>query len=305
MTWRVLTAVLLLWLVAGLYGLNSYAHDYAVYRGFEPPKDPVGVTVGRRMVVHFYSPALKRASRYLIYLPPRYSALAAHGRRFPVLYMLHGAPGKPELFFNAGHLGVDLDVLLDRHRIAPMLIVAPYGQTSFHEDNEWANTPLHGPYESYVLDTVRAVDAHWPTIRDRGHRVLAGNSEGGYAAGNITLRHLHLFENFESWSGYFEQTGHGAFRKASPARVAANSPVGYVTAMRGPLRRHPVHAFIYTGRKDKSRKQVAQFAGRLRAAGGHVIYAKYRGRHEWRLWREQTPRSLMWASARFKAAGVR
>jgi enterochelin esterase-like enzyme len=305
MTRRLLTAVLVPWLVAGLYGLNSYAHDYATYRGFEPPKDPAGVLVGRRMVVQFYSPALKRTSRYLIYLPPGYSALAAAGRRFPVLYMLHGAPGKPELFFNAGHLGVDLDVLLDKHLIVPMLVVAPYGQTGFHDDNEWANTPLRGPYESYVLDAVRAVDASWPTIRNRGHRVLAGNSEGAYAAGNLTLRHLGLFENFESWSGYFEQTGHGAFRKASAARVAANSPIGYVTAMRDALRRHPVHAFIYTGRKDKSAAQVELFAARLRAVGGHVIYAKYRGRHEWRLWREQSPRSLLWASARFKAAGVR
>ena len=51
---------------------------------------------------------------------------------------------------------------------------------------EWADTP-HGRYESFVLDVVRAVDARWPTLADRRHRVLAGNSEGAYAAANAYM----------------------------------------------------------------------------------------------------------------------
>ena len=91
-------------------------------------------------------------------------------------------------------------------------------------------TYTHGRYESFVLDVVRAVDARWRTVPDRAHRVLAGNSEGAYAAANLALRHPATFGAFEGWSGYYRQTRTGVFKHASAARLRANSPIDLARA---------------------------------------------------------------------------
>jgi enterochelin esterase-like enzyme len=301
---RLIAAVLVAWLGAGLYGVESYASHYYTYRGFDPPKDPVGIARGRLEKASFFSAALGQERRYLIYLPPGYDRASAAGKRFPVLYLLHGAPGFPVLFVNAGALGVAMDKLVAERQIRPMLVVMPSGRDgSFRSDTEWANTP-HGHWEDFVLDVVRDVDARFPTIPDRAHRAIAGNSEGGFASVNIALHHLQVFGVAESWSGYFTQKAEGPFKRASAAAIYRNSPALYVPSMSSKLRRWPLHVFIYTGKRDHDRHRVAAFAQQLGAAGAQVHFALYPGRHEWRLWRSQTPHMLRWANLWFDRRAV-
>lgn len=290
------------WLLAGLLGAWTYVDHYYVYRGFPPPGDPPGVPRGRLESVRFFSPALGQERQYDIYLPAGYAAAAARGIRFPVLYLLHGSPGNTALFVNAGRVGVDLDTLLARHRIQPFLIAMPKGgDGSFRSDTEWANTS-HGRYESLVSDVVRNVDRTFSTIRDRRDRVLAGDSEGAFAAMNIALHRLPMFGAAEVWSGYFTQGPHGPFKHASARERWANSPAAYVSGMRARLHRFPLHAFLYTGARDHDRGALAPFVGELRAAGGHARYAIYPGRHEWRLWRAQMPHMMLYASGQMSRA---
>jgi enterochelin esterase-like enzyme len=288
----------LAWLALGLWGVESYGSHYYTYRGFDPPHDPPGVAHGRVVKAWTYSRALGQRRSYLIYLPPGYDRLSKIGkRRFPVLYLLHGSPGFPALFLNAGDLGVALDKLVAAHRIAPMLVAMPNGRNgSFRSDTEWANR-----WENFVLEVVHSVDARWSTIPDRRHRALAGDSEGGYAAVNIALHHLRTFATVESWSGYFRQRRAGAFKHATASQLARNSPVDYVWQVAPLLHRERLHAFLYTGRRDTGRAQVAAFARELSAAGAKVRFALYPGRHEWRLWRREIPHMLRYADGRFRA----
>jgi enterochelin esterase-like enzyme len=293
---RLVAVLVMAWLIVGGYGVWSYAHDYYVYRGFGPPKNPPGVPAGRLLGVRFTSLALGGQRSYDIYLPPGYAAAAAHGRRFGVLYLLHGSPGWPRLFVNAGATGVALDTLVARRAVAPLLIVMPDGRDgSFTSDTEWANT-AHGRYESFLLDVVRAVDRRWPTIADRAHRVLAGNSEGAYAAANLTLRHLSTFGAFEAWSGYFRQSAVGVFGHASAAQLRANSPLDYAAGLRAAIARHPLKAYLYGGADDPATRELRPFAAALRSAGAKVTTDVRAGRHDWQLWRAQTPAMLRWAA---------
>ena len=300
-----LAALALAWLALGGWGVESYASHYYTYRGFAPPRDPQGVVGGRAVTEWAYSPALRKRQEYIIYLPPGYDRLSAAGKRFPVLYLLHGSPGFPALFLNAGDLGVALDRLIGAHAIAPMLVVMPSGRhgDTFRDDTEWANTP-RGRFEDYVLDVVHTVDATWPTIPDRAHRAIAGNSEGGYAAMNVALHHLRTFGTVESWSGYFRQRATGPFKHATVAQLAGNSPAFYAWGMARALRRQPLQAFLYTGTSDPGRFRVAEFGQELQAVGGHVRFALYPGHHAWRLWRDQIPHMLRYADLRFRAASV-
>jgi enterochelin esterase-like enzyme len=289
---------------SGVFGAWAYAHNYYLYRGFNPPHDPSGVKAGTLRTVRFFSPALGRQRSYQIYLPAGYSAAAAHGARFPVLYMLHGSPGAPDLLTTVGAAGVSLDTLIARHAVKPFIVVMPDGRDgSFRSATEWANTP-HGRYESLVLDTVRAVDKRWATKPDRAHRGIAGLSSGGFAAVNIALHNLGTFSLAESWSGYFQQSAQGPFRHASAQTIQANSPARYVSSMRLQLQRQPLSAFLYGGSHDRGSRAIAPFAAQLRAAGGHVATATYPGGHDWALWRTSMPISLRYAAGHIGAGQV-
>lgn len=302
---RAAAALGAVWLLCGLVGVGTYISRYYDYRGFPPPKDPVGIAPGRLQTMHFYSTALHQRRAYLAYLPPGYDAAAATGRRFPVIYLLHAPPGRPDGYVTAGAMAVRADELIDSGRTGPFIVVLPYGKSRiWHNDTEWANAGA-GRYEDFVIDTVRDVDARLATRRSRGARAIGGLSEGGYGAVNIALHHLRTFSVIESWSGYFRQTPTASFTGASPAQLYANSPTEYVGTLRRELRRFPVHAFLYQGSQDDlfGAASMRRFATRLRAAGGHVQTAVYPGRHSWKLWRSQMGHMLSFADGWFRQAG--
>jgi len=288
------------WLALGLAGLGVYLNHYWLYRGFPPPHTPSGVARGTVHDMHLWSPALDEERAAMVYLPPGYDAAAARGVRFPVLYLLHGHPGRPVDIFRAGSLAPFANVLIAEHRIRPMIIVAPWGRAHQRsESDEWANG-RYGDYEGFLLDVVRATDRRYATVASRAGRVIGGLSEGAYGAANIALRHLGLFKGFQSWSGYFRETPTGAFAGASPAKVEANSPAAYLPAMAPRIRRSGIDAYIYVGSADHHGLPLArQFEGELAAAGAHVRSGVFPGGHDWGLWRAQLPHMLEVASGWF------
>jgi enterochelin esterase-like enzyme len=296
------------WLLAGAAGLTVYLRDYSLYRGFPRPVAPAGVATGRLRVLHFYSPALRQRRRYYVYLPAGYARAAARGRRYGVLYLLHAPPTHTTAYLTVGAMGVDDDLLARSGRLPPLLLVMPDGHVrTFRGDTEWANT-RSGRFEDFVLDVVHSVDRHFATVRDRRHRVIAGLSEGGYGAVNITLHHLHTFGGMQSWSGYYRDSL--AFSPVlegySRRRLDDASPAWRVPRIASRIRRLGLNAFLYTGTRDHEipRRQLRTFAAELRAAGAHVTARIYPGGHDWALWRHQAGHMLRLAS-RWTVNGAR
>jgi enterochelin esterase-like enzyme len=299
-----LAAVALAWVGLGVYGTFSYGEAYNTYRGFPPPVDPVGVAPGRLYREKFYSTALRAQRTFLVYTPPGYAAEAARGARFPVLYLLHGSPGTPKQFIDVAAAGVALDTAIDRHTVRPFLLVMPNGSDgTFRKETEWANTP-HGNYESLVLETVHTVDQRFATVRNRGGRAIGGNSEGAFGAVNISLRHLRVFSIAESWSGYGFETRARAFLHATDAQIYANSPNLYAPRLAPQLRRYPLYVYVYSGRNDKGLPRRQFMAGVLAGAGAHVTFRAFAGRHDWGVWRRETPRMVRYAGHLFGRAAL-
>lgn len=296
-----LALVLACWALGGVAGAGAYVHDYSSYRGYPPPKHPRGIAAGRLQTVRFRSAALGRERSYLVALPPGYARAAAHGHRFGVLYLLHGTSGSPRLLSQVGGVQVALDTQAAQQPGRRFLVAIVDGRDgTLRSDTEWANTP-HGRYEDLVLDTVRAVDGRFATVKAPTARAIGGLSEGGYGALNIALHHRDTFSTVESWSGYFTQTATGPFRGASAAQLRANSPASHTGAL-GATSRHPrLRAFLYGGSRDRDTRPLPGFAAGLGAAGADATYRIYPGAHDWRLWRARVPQMLRYAGAQIGA----
>jgi enterochelin esterase-like enzyme len=147
---------------------------------------------------------------------------------------------------------------------------------------------------------VRDVDHRFPTIPDRPHRGIAGDTLGGYGAMNVGLHDLRSFSVIESWGGYFTQTPTGVFAGASQADLADASPAAYVDTLAPDIRRLGLRSWIFQGRTDSADPRVMlRFASALHAAGADVRVGFFPGGHDWGLFRAQAPRMLIAASRWF------
>src|SRR6478672_1863621 len=213
-------------LVIGLIGAYRYVDNYWVYRGFAPPRDAAFVHEhGSAKQITVTSAALGgRRQPVDVYLPPGYNAHPF--RRYPVLYLLHGFPGRPAAFLATVRMGVVQDELVALHRARPMILVMPFGSTSSFTDKEWANgVGKDEGWETFVArDVVHAVDARYRTIRAGRGRAVAGLSEGGYGAINIAIHHPGEFRVVESWSGYQHADDIGSVFGHRQQLLQSNSP---------------------------------------------------------------------------------
>jgi enterochelin esterase-like enzyme/drug/metabolite transporter (DMT)-like permease len=281
-------------LVTGLDGAYGYWESYFQHRGFTPVRLIAGAHPGHRIWVHFYSEALHRNYDYLVYLPPGYDPIH---HRYPVYYLLHGSPGRPQVYTGIASMGTRMDNLIHRGRMQPMILVFPDGRIggSTYSDSEWANTHA-GRYESYVIDVVNDVDQRFATVAQRSARVIAGFSAGAYGAINIAVHNPTVFGNIQSWSGYYRQTRTGVFAHATPAQLAFNSPNEYVPRMSRRLRLTPLRAFLFIGRDDNSSPTEQPMAAALARAGARASYALYKGGHDWQLWHAHINQLLILAA---------
>ena len=283
----VVIAALAAFLAIGFVGLYRYVDNYWLYRGFAPPHDPSYVHVfGRAIRIEVRSAALGgRVQPVDVYLPPGY---ASHPhRRYPVLYLLHGEPGRSGAFLATVRMGVVEDELIALHRARPMILAMPFGSTGTFTDKEWANgVRPHEGWATYLArDVVHAIDARFRTIRARWARGIGGLSEGGYGAINIALHHPREFGLVESWSGYMAADDLGSIFGHRKALLRANTPLKTIAAAAPALRAAHTYFWIYTGEDDRFLVQNQQFAAEL---ARHRIPHRFRivhGGHNWALWR--------------------
>ena len=282
----------------GALGLYRYIWNFWLYRGYAPPADPAFVAqAGTSTTFDVASAALGgRHQQVVVYLPPGY--VTHPRRRYPVLYLLHGFPGRPSAFLRTIRVGVVEDVLTAQHRAQPMILAMPFGSTGTFTDKEWANGyRTNESWETFVArDVVRAVDARFRTVRSGAGRALAGLSEGGYAALNIGLHHPGEFRVLESWSGYERADNLKSIFGGDRARLAWNSPSMQLPRVAPALRRAKTYVWVYSGTTDRLHKQNVRFARELQRLGIHYRFFSIRGGHDWALWRGNAARAYLAAS---------
>ena len=288
----------------GSLGAYRYVDAYWLYRGFPKPSDPTYVVAqGAEQTIQVASPALGgRRQQVDVYLPPGYATEPA--RHYPVLYLLHGEPGRPGAFLETVRLGVVEDELVALRRAEPVILVMPYGSTGTFTDKEWANGV--GPHEAWATflarDVVRAIDRRYRTIRATWARGIGGLSEGGYGAINIAIQHPGEFGLVESWSGYERADDLGSIFGHEPALLRENTPLESLPAAVWALRRAHTFFWLYTGMDDHFRPQNVAFARLLvRERLPHRFFLVHGG-HNWALWRGNAAGAYLAASNHLRHA---
>ena len=127
-----------------------------------------------------------------VYLPPSYAGDQA--RRFPTVYMLHGAGGSETTFTEVlARLPQSADRLAGAQGFSEFIVVTP---NATQKGSMYSNSPATGDWERFVAeDLVGYVDGHYRTLAHRMSRGLAGHDAGGYAAIRIGMKRPDVFAN--------------------------------------------------------------------------------------------------------------
>lgn len=157
-----------------------------------------GIPHGKLEMVEYDSKTVGAKRKMQVYTPPGYTT----GRKYPVLYLLHGIGGDETEWERFAKPDVLLDNLIADGKAVPMIIVMPNGRAQV---NDRANAgmgaaPAFAKFERDLLDDViPAIQARYSTLTNQENRALAGLSMGGGQSLNFGLAHLDTF----AWIGGF------------------------------------------------------------------------------------------------------
>lgn len=230
-----------------------------------------------------------------VYLPPGFRP----GRRYPVVYLLHGLRGGPSEYWDALDIADVADEVISSGASPPFIAVMPVAGRLVHPSHdEWA-----GIWERYVVgNVVPWVDAHLPAIPSRRDRALEGLSAGGFGAVDIGLRHPAMFGTLGSWAGYFAPVFRdGPFARASRSYLAAHTPALLVRKEAPALRRAGMRFYVSVGGNHGGilARWSTDFASEVRRLGLPVELWRLPAADRGRFWSSTFPSALAYAGAGF------
>jgi putative tributyrin esterase len=143
------------------------------------------------------SKSLKRKVEVGVYLPAGYADAANAGRRYPVIYFLHGMFGTARKWEDRGTAEI-IDALIADAKIPPTIVISPDGaRSSFWM--KWADGSQD--WEAFVVgELVAAIDDRYRTLADRATRGITGDSMGGLGALNLAFRNPDVFSSVSAHS---------------------------------------------------------------------------------------------------------
>jgi len=209
----------------------------------------------------------------LVYTPPGYDKQPA--KRYPVLYLQHGA-GESELGWTMqGKANFILDNLIAAGKSAEMIIVMDNGYAARPgaanpsrprgRDNRFA--------ELVVNELVPMIDRDYRTVANRQNRAIAGLSMGAGQAMRIGLGNLGMF----AWIGSFS----GGGRNFDP-----NSSYGGVFRDPADANKKIKLLWIGCGDIDFLYKGAKKLHDSLTEHGVRHVWFECHGSHEWQVWRK-------------------
>lgn len=120
-------------------------------------------------------------------LPPSYDAMP--GKRFPVLYFLHGLGADQSFLASSGASSVIEDAWAQK-RLGEFVIITPQGENSFYINSRDG----HILYEDFFIrEFVPQMERRFRLAGGRAGRAIGGISMGGYGALRFAFKYPQMF----------------------------------------------------------------------------------------------------------------
>jgi enterochelin esterase-like enzyme len=155
---------------------------------------------------HFYESKVAGDHRsFFIYTPPGYDARA--GRKYPVLYLLHGFSDGSDGWSMVGRAHVILDNLIADKKAVPMLVVMPlgYGEPAILKpgprDPEIGKRNVTKHKDTLLQEVIPQVEKAYRVNTSQSERAIAGLSMGGGESLYSGLTAPYAFAYVASFSG--------------------------------------------------------------------------------------------------------
>jgi enterochelin esterase-like enzyme len=234
------------------------------------------------------SPIIGASFAYRVYLPPDY--LTSPNRRYPVLYMLHGAGGNYTEWSDS-FLPEQIDRMIVADEVQPMIVVMPDDGESTYYAN-WDNGPRWGDY--ITEDVVNTIDQRYRTQARAADRAIGGLSMGGLGALNLGLQHPDVFGVVGSHSPSVRLTPDPALWFLTGQNFWEHNPIWLAEHAPG---LDSLKIWLDVGTDDVWLPNIEAVHEALATNGLQVEYHEFPGPHEAEYWIEHVPDYLRFYSA--------
>ncbi len=239
---------------------------------FYHPKDvPRG-----EILCHWYPSKVTGTTRKcLVYTPPGYQKETR--RRYPVLYLQHGA-GESQLGWTMqGKVNFIMDNLIAEGQVTPMIIVMDNGYAPDPEaENPYRPRGEDNRFEDNLLQVlIPEIDSCFRTLPSAETRALAGLSMGGGQALRIGLPHPEVFGSVGTFSG-------GGGRRGT---FDVKTSYGGVFKDTGRFNEAFSLFFIGCGTLERGYQAMKSMHETLSEHGVRNVWSGPVGSHEWQVWR--------------------
>ncbi len=212
----------------------------------------------------FYSKVEQKYRCSFVYTPAEYEK--DPNKRYPVLYLQHGAGEDESEWTHSGLMNNILDNLITTGYAVPMIVVM---------NNDFVYKPGDVPGrmalapdwagnfgQMLINEAIPDIDAYYRTIADQQHRALAGLSLGGMLTNQVGMKNIDVFSYFGLFSG----------GTVSPTNITDKEKIKLV--------------FMSYGSREGGSNRVKNAADILSEAGIKAVsYVSPDTAHDWITWR--------------------
>jgi len=223
-----------------------------------------------------------------VYTPPGYET---SGRKYPVLYLLHGAGDSDNSWSTAGRAGFILDNLIAKKTAKDMIVVMPAGHTRGPAGAGVVSTDANAAFSGdFMGSVVPYIEQHYRLAGGRDNTAIAGLSMGGGQTLDIATANGAKFGYVGVFSsglfGVFTGNGRGAppptWSKGSSEWEKRNA-----AALTDDKTKKGLRLFWFsTGKNDFLLQTTRSTVNLFKEYGYSPVYQESEGGHTWINWRD-------------------
>ena len=211
------------------------------------------------------------------------------GKKYPVLYLLHGAGGDENAWVEQGRAAQILDNLIAQGKAEPMIVVMPNGnggqQAAPGEAADGMPKPqfmnpktMDGAIEKAFPDVMKYVEKNYRVKTDKNSRAICGLSMGGFHS-------LYISAYYPNKFGYVGLFSAATSKQASKEGQLSDVYQNLEQKLAVQFKNAPKLYWIGIGKTDFLYKDNQEYRSLLDKHGYKYTYMETDGGHIWRNWR--------------------